>query len=167
MGIFDIFKGSDLNFKGVNVKEVNIIATEIDNKVKKIIPILEELLKKHISKEKFQTELKNKKIDFHDEITWETQIILGDNKNFKLFNGLTMFVEIEKTDLDFTLQIVGVSDLNGFYLEYDSKNKVINARAQDLNKLMKINRPGKELTDRAITLSEEFNNFIGYKVSRI
>ena len=98
MGIFDIFKGSDLNFKGVNVKEINIIATEIDNKVKKIIPILEELLKKNISKEKFQTELKNKKIDFHDEITWETQIILGDDKNFKLFNGLTMFVEIEKTD---------------------------------------------------------------------
>ena len=167
MGIFDIFKGSDLNFKGVNVKEINIIATEIDNKVKKIIPILEELLKKNISKEKFQTELKNKKIDFHDEITWETQIILGDNKNFKLFNGLTMFVEIEKTDLDFRLQIVGVSDLNGFYLEYDIKNKVINAIAQDLNKLLKMNRPGKELTDRAIALSEEFNNFKGYKVSRI
>ena len=167
MGIFDIFKGSDLNFKGVNVKEINIIATEIDNKVKKIIPILEELLKKSISKEKFQTELKNKKIDFHDEITWETQIILGDDKNFNLFNGLTMFVEIEKTDLDFTLQIVGVSDLNGFYLEYDIKNKVINAIAQDLNKLLKMNRPGKELTDRAIALSEEFNNFKGYKVSRI
>mgnify|MGYP003669096370 CR=1 FL=1 len=114
MGIFDIFKGSDLNFKGVNVKEVKIIATEIDNKVKKIIPILEELLKKNISKEKFQTELKNKKIDFHDEITWETQIILGDDKN-----------------------------------------------------LLKMNRPGKELTDKAITLSEEFNNFKGYKVSRI
>ena len=31
MGIFDIFKGSDLNFKGVNVKEVKIIATEIDD----------------------------------------------------------------------------------------------------------------------------------------
>ena len=167
MGIFDIFKGSDLNFKGVNVKEVKIIATEIDNKVKKIIPILEELLKKNISKEKFQTELKNKKIDFHDEITWETQIILGDDKNFKLFNGLTMFVEIEKSDLDFRLQIVGVSDLNGFYLEYDIKNKVINAIAQDLNKLLKMNRPGKELTDRAIALSEEFNNFKGYKVSRI
>tara|TARA_R110000850_G_C9748766_1_gene445172 strand:+ start:118 stop:621 length:504 start_codon:yes stop_codon:yes gene_type:complete len=167
MGIFDIFKGSDLNFKGVNVKEINIIATEIDNKVKKIIPILEELLKKNISKEKFQTELKNKKIDFHDEITWETQIILGDDKNFKLFNGLTMFVEIEKSDLDFRLQIVGVSDLNGFYLEYDIKNKVINAIAQDLNKLLKMNRPGKELTDRAIALSEEFNNFKGYKVSRI
>ena len=167
MGIFDIFKGSDLNFKGVNVKEINIIATEIDNKVKKIIPILEELLKKNISKEKFQTELKNKKIDFHDEITWETQIILGDDKNFNLFNGLTMFVEIEKTDLDFRLQIVGVSDLNGFYLEYDIKNKVINAIAQDLNKLLKMNRPGKELTDRAISLSEEFNNFKGYKVSRI
>jgi hypothetical protein len=167
MGIFDIFKGSDLNFKGVNVKEINIIATEIDNKVKKIIPILEELLKKNISKEKFQTELKNKKIDFHDEITWETQIILGDDKNFNLFNGLTMFVEIEKTDLDFRLQIVGVSDLNGFYLEYDIKNKVINAIAQDLNKLLKMNRPGKELTDRAIALSEEFNNFKGYKVSRI
>jgi hypothetical protein len=167
MGIFDIFKGSDLNFKGVNVKEVKIIATEIDNKVKKIIPILEELLKKNISKEKFQTELKNKKIDFHDEITWETQIILGDDKNFKLFSGLTMFVEIEKSDLDFRLQIVGVSDLNGFYLEYDIKNKVINAIAQDLNKLLKMNRPGKELTDRAIALSEEFNNFKGYKVSRI
>ena len=163
MGIFDIFKGS----KGVNVKEINIIATEIDNKVKKIIPILEELLKKNISKDKFQTELKNKKIDFHDEITWETQIILGDGKNFKLFSGLTMFVEIEKSDLDFRLQIVGVSDLNGFYLEYDIKNKVINARAQDLNKLLKMNRPGKELTDRAISLSEEFNNFKGYKVSRI
>ena len=50
MGIFDIFKGSDLNFKGVNVKEINIIATEIDNKVKKIIPILEELLKKIFQK---------------------------------------------------------------------------------------------------------------------
>ena len=162
MGIFDIFKGSDLNFKGVNVKEINVIATEIDNKVKKIIPILEELLKKNISKEKFQTELKNKKIDFHDEITWETQIILGDDKNFKLFNGLTMFVEIEKSDSDFRLQIVGVSDLNGFYLEYDIKNKVINAIAQDLNKLLKMNRPGRELTDRAIALSEEFNNFKGY-----
>ena len=127
MGIFDIFKGSDLNFKGVNVKEINIIATEIDNKVKKIIPILEELLKKNISKEKFQTELKNKKIDFHDEITWETQIILGDDKNYK----------------------------------------ILNVRAQDLNKLMKMNRPGQELTDKAITLSEEFNNFKGYKVSRI
>lgn len=163
MGIFDIFKSS----KVVNVKEINIIATEIDNKVKKIIPILEELLKKNISKEKFQIELKNKKIDFHDEITWETQIILGDDKNFNLFNGLTMFVEIEKTDLDFTLQIVGVGDLNGFFLEYDNKDKIINARAQDLNKLLKMNRPGKELTDRAIALSEEFNNFKGYKVSRI
>ena len=164
MGIFDIFKGT-------SVKEINIIATEIDNKVKKIIPILEELLKKNISKEKFQTELKNKKIVFHDDRLWETQIILGpedeDDKNFNLFNGLTMFVEIEKTDLDFTLQIVGVSDLNGFFLDYDIKNKVINAKAQDFNKLLKMNRPGKELTDRAIALSEEFNNFKGYKVSRI
>ena len=167
MGIFDIFKGSDLNFKGVNVKEVKIIATEIDDKVKKIIPILEELLKKNISKEKFQTELKNKKIDFHDEITWETQIILGDDKNFKLFNGLTMFVEIEKSDSDFTLSIVGVKDLHGFFFDYDSKYKILNVRAQDLNKLMKMNRPGQELTDKAITLSEEFNNFKGYKVSRI
>jgi len=167
MGIFDIFKGSDLNFKGVNVKEINVIATEIDNKVKKIIPILEELLKKSISKEKFQTELKNKKIDFLDEITWETQIILGDDKNFKLFSGLTMFAEIEKSDSDFTLSIVGHKDLHGFFFDYDSKYKILNVRAQDLNKLMKMNRPGQELTDKAITLSEEFNNFKGYKVSRI
>ena len=96
------------------------------------------------------------------------EIELGTEENFRMFDGLTMKVNIHPDDGDYThfkkaeykIITVGINDYHGFWLEYSTREKKIIVEARDIFKLLKMDIPGKALTKKAVALKKEIKKLI-------
>jgi len=136
-------------------KEIFIVANELKNKVETIIKIFKKLDKPSLTTDLILSQLDKNKIKYHKQAIKriEIDIILGDEKNYKLFSGLSMFVNKDGID------VAGINDYYGFYIKYEADKDKLSIDARDIYKLMGM-KTSVGLTKKAISLKKELDKLI-------